>query len=82
MTHLYLLDHTVTLHTINLDLIIDLLYLIIKSFDTINLDFIIDLLYLIIKPFDNQTERWNPVSMIWLSILQSSHLTLSFDNQW
>ena len=30
-----------------------------------------------IKPFDNQTESWNPVSMIWLS----SHLTLSFDNQ-
>ena len=42
------------------------------------IDFIVQILGLIMKTFDNQTERWNPVSMIWLS----SHLTLSFDNQW
>ena len=42
------------------------------------IDLIIDFLVLIIKTFDNQTGVWNPVSMIWLS----SHLTLSFDNQW
>jgi hypothetical protein len=42
------------------------------------IDLILELLGLIIKQLDNQTESWNPVSIIWLS----SHLTLSFDNQW